>query len=204
MTFRRNGKMNAVIVFGCWVLALFATAGINAKQADSDHFTIESKNLNAFAINVFGQGLYDVSFSLTGESNFRLTAAELSTSTISVGSTFDSQTGLLTLPSVNIKSGGSVVTNYYVELKLEDPENLIFGIVQLVEAEAPPGVSRKQVCTGDGCFELFTKLDGLNDGSIGDDGSADIRVVSWDPGEVAKIVAPNVEVSVIRDTKSGP
>ena len=144
MIFRRNRKMNAVIVFGCGVLTLFATAGINAKQADSDHFTIESKNLNAFAINVFGQGFYDVSFSLTGESNFRLTAAELSTSTISVGNTFDSQTGLLTLPRVNIKSGGSVVTNYYVELELEDPENLVFGIVQLVEAEAPPGVSRRQ------------------------------------------------------------
>ena len=203
MIFRRNRKMNAVIVFGCWVLTLFATAGINAKQADSDHFTIESKNLNAFAINVFGQGFYDVSFSLTGESNFRLTAAELSTSTISVGNTFDSQTGLLTLPRVNIKSGGSVVTNYYVELELEDPENLVFGIVQLVEAEAPPGVSRRQVCTGDGCFELFTKLDGLNDGSIRDDGSASIRVISWDPEEVAKIVTPNVELASSEIQKAG-
>lgn len=183
--------------------SLFATVGIDAKQADTDYFTIESKSLNAFAINVLGQGLFDVSFSLTGESSFRLTAAEPSTSTISNGNTFDSQTGLLTLPRVNIKSGGSVVSNYYVELTLEDPENLVFGIVQLVEADTPPGVSRRQVCTGDGCFELFTKLDGLNDGSIRDDGSASIRVISWDPDEVAEIVTPNVASASSEIKKAG-
>ena len=131
--------------FGFGILAFLLVVNADAKQADADHFNADNNNLTVFSVNVFGQGYYYVSFELTGASSLRLTSAQPTGSSIAAENTFDPQTGLLTLPSVNLKSNGAVVSNYYLELSLVDPEDLVFGLQKAVESPMPVGVSRKQL-----------------------------------------------------------
>ncbi len=101
MILTRSIKLTCFFGFG--ILAFLLVVDADAKQADADHFDADNSNLNVFSVNVFGQGYYDVSFVLTDDSSLRVTGAQPSNASIAAGNTFDPQTGLLTLPSVDIK-----------------------------------------------------------------------------------------------------
>jgi len=174
--------------FGFGILAFLLVVNADAKQADADYFDVGNNNLTVFSVNVFGQGYYDVNFELTGASSLRLTSAQPTAASISAENTFDPQTGLLTLPSVNLKSNGIVVSNYFLELSLVDPEDLVFGLQKAVESTMPAGVSRKQLCGDYGCFGLLTKLEGAVDGDIEKGLGFRPNQISWDRAELDSLV----------------
>ena len=174
--------------FGFGILAFLLVVNADAKQADADYFDADNNSLTVFSVNVFGQGYYDVSFELTGASSLRLTSAQPTAASIAAENTFDPQTGLLTLPSVNLKSNGAVVSNYYLELSLVDPQDLVFGLQKAVESPLPPGVSRKQLCGDYGCFGLLTKLEGAEDGNIEKGLGIRPNQISWDSAELQSLV----------------
>ena len=181
-------SIKLIYFFGFGILAFLLVVDADAKQADADHFDADNSNLNVFSVNVFGQGYYDVSFVLTDDSSLRVTGAQPSNASIAAGNTFDPQTGLLTLPSVDIKAGGAVVSNYYIELSLVDSEQFVFGLQKAVEAKIPAGVSRQQLCSDYGCFGLLTKLEGAVDGYIEKGLGSRPNQISWDPAELSSLV----------------
>jgi len=175
-------------LFSLFLLVIISLTRAYGQESATASFGVESNVLTVPVLDVTGVGHYKVQLNLVENSRFKLTVAEQA-DWATTDNAYQTATSTMILPKVAVLQGGVEIARYELHLLLEDLESLLFSVsyVNELPLDSTASASREEICSDYGCFELQTKLSGLDDGVIEDTGTSANKVY-WERGELDSII----------------
>ena len=180
-----KAKLKQAYLFPLFLLTVILITCAYGQESGAASFSLETNTLAVPVLEVQGLGYYKAQLTLVENSRFKLTSAEQSDWAITEN-VYQTATSKMILPKVAVLQGGAEIARYELHLLLEDLESLLFSVAYLNELPLPPSVSREKICSDYGCFELQTKLAGIDDGEITALGTSPKKVL-WERDELDNI-----------------
>ena len=166
-------------------LAVISITTAHTKESLTASFSLDTNILTVPVLEVQGVGHYRIELALIENSLFKLTVIEAS-DLAKTENVYQTSNSIMILPKVSVVGEGVEIARYELQLSLDDPESLLFGLAYINELPLDSRSTREKICNDYGCFELLTKLVGQKDGDIEDAGISS-RKVLWERNDLNNI-----------------
>ena len=181
-----KAKIKQPYLLSLFLLVVISLTRAYGQESATASFSVESNVLTVPVLEVTAVGQYMVQLNLVENSRFKLTVADQA-DWATTDNVYQTATSTMILPKVAVLQGGVEIARYELHLLLEDLESLLFSVSYVNELSLPASASKDEICSDYGCFELQTKLSGLDDGVIEDTGISPKKVY-WERGELDSII----------------